>query len=154
MFVLGAGKSVNCTELNVAELLGPFFNGILPSEMEIQSFLRIRLRGIVVHSKLYSCVKKRNSYTVQYGCNEYGFVHRYLVIHSLDKEFHIAVVEKLKCIDVKIGSAKHMKVIEKQNNATKIAVPIENIIELCTYIDVPGLDFGFISHMPYNFLAK
>ena len=123
---------------------------------EITFYSRISLRGQVYHSKDYTRVQVRNSFTVKYidefGGISYGYVCWYAKHKATyEQEKAICFIEKLNCAEIQpfgqsddefsvdnfLGiSLKHIHVLENNTTSTKNSIiHVENILGLCVCID-------------------
>ena len=94
--LIGKVKNIKVTnELNELILC---FLGHIPATMSVYQFCRFMFKGVLYHSKLYSKVVKRNSFTVQYrnGAGELAYAQIIEGLHViLEESVHpLLIVDK------------------------------------------------------------
>ena len=128
----------------------------LPAQMEVTMYKRICIKDLVVHSKVYTREVKRNSYTVMYGQDKFGFVEEYLLVEFDEGNIELcALIQKLKFKEY-LGVAEHIAVVEKGvgDNREKQLVAVTDIKKICVFVEITDLDVDFVSVIPYNFLIR
>ena len=119
--------------------------------MSVYQFCRFMFKGVLYHSKLYSKVVKRNSFTVQYrnGAGELAYAQ---IIEGLrvileESVHHLLIVDKLLVIHHNLRGATHIKVIGKDIMPRHL-IPLQQITRLCVHMDFNDVDVAFISLLP------
>ncbi|XP_033748473.1 uncharacterized protein LOC117333331 [Pecten maximus] len=154
-------------DCNIA--LANFLN--LPPNGTVFRFKRLKIHGNVMHSKEYTRVRVRNSFTVSYtGINGkimYGLINYFLAYRSNTKPSEtvvLAIITQLfEMIDeqthyfpydeiTKEYMMNHFKVFGLPNfNSQRKAINVENILKLCIYM--PQDNCAYVCHPP-NLVEK
>ena len=104
---------------------------------------------------MYRRVKRRNSCTVKYienGVEHFGIIHSCLTVKVQTdintKEYHVALVECVVVLYDKLCVAEHIKVVKSVQGSPKKLVFLDNIKEVCVWLDFDDLDVSFVSLIP------
>jgi len=140
MFTVGVLTNANIESKDKAVIYHRF-----PKIKDIKQFKRVCFNGLILQSKSYSRVIKRNSYTICYNgkfgtC--YGFVKYYLQVFDGDKFEYLAVIDLPK-IEENLFDLKHLLKIGEDSTTIDVC-KVTDINELCC----------FVSFKSQNFIAK
>lgn len=159
VYAMGPVTSVSAKELpQIRRKSCEYFRCALV-DIEANTFKRFRKGSRVFHTKIYSRVSKRNSYTVQYfdldtGMMAYGIVNKcYTLNADYGQGYTKYNLAEIQCLSIKensIGRAEHLKVVSRPTRFDKVVlVPLKNINKVCVWLDVKGINnCAFLSLVP------
>lgn len=112
-------------------------------------FYRVLQHNYIINCVDYTVVKKRNSYTILYNGDKYGFVKCFLKVVKENGDIsYVALVNKLEHVVVNspIDSVVHMKLVKR--SSLYEAVLVKDILALCVYIHLANDNYAFICRSP------
>ena len=130
------------------KLHGAHFDG------NIKIFKRALVRGHMMHSELYTKVKQRNSYTVQYDENKYGEVLLYVILDQSPYAFlrPFTEIDTSLCKDNLTGKlGKHITLITDCSEPT--LVPLNKVNQKVIIMKLAELAACVVTRFP-NFIER
>ena len=107
--------------------IDPFFEG------DVEIYKRALIKGQIFHSVAYTKVTHRNSYTVEYNCNQFGEILYYIVLGDSAYGFvhPFEPTSKTFCKDNLTGKlGKHLTAVSCVDR-DPILVPLKDIMQKC-----------------------
>lgn len=171
MYIMGKTTEKNPHDLSqdLYVALANFMN--LPLDGPVKIFKRFKKGNRIFHSLEYTRVRVRNSFTIRYqlghGIVKFGMVRLYVLYHSMSKQrdYTLAIVNPLNvnnddafCFprdDVTDQELmEHVFVCNTPDyNTQSVAIPVEDIIDLCVMIPLNGKPVCYVAMIP-NMLEK
>lgn len=120
----------------------------------LKAFYRISINNRIIHSMMYSKVKKRNSYTIQFRGNNYGQIQCFLKCVAKSGCHYVALVNKLENIASRENTVQNILHMQ-QHRCTKQyeVIPVSYIENLCIFMKHPAENYVFTSTSP-NFVER
>lgn len=152
LYVLGATTQQKFSALPRA--VKTALQDLLPvnGESPVKTFNRVFLHGSVFHSKSYTRVHKRNSYTVKYNSEEgykYGQIQCFCKVGDGADTTVCALMQTFQVLGNVRNEHTMLHITSVQLEDNVIAVQIHNISRKCVFMDINGEIF--ISEVPNVF---
>lgn len=129
----------------------------------VKYFTRLQAGDTVFHSKMYKRVSRRNSFTVTYhqgATINYGQIEVFFVgpVNS-ETNYCGAVISPMlraaqglcKKHPVLGTPVHHIVTLKKPNNIHFVMVQLENIIDVCVYMDTQDSDVQYAAQFPNHY---
>lgn len=100
-------------------------------EVDPFTFKRLQRGGEVFHSELYTCVQRRNTYTISYSQGNFGLIKFY----TLHKNKPAAVLQKIDILPY-THFRLHINIVPVQVTTQLIVIPLEHIEDKCIFIEL------------------
>lgn len=156
-FAVGALKQRRSADADYDDDLLTFLG--VESISEVTFFSRLQIGGATFHSRTYKRVFRRNNYTIAYQQGEsicYGQIEVFFVVRDDPRMSCGAVVSKLtvsnqhvcKLHEVLGNPVTHIVCLQKPNRNRFTVVPLEDIIDICVYMEFSDCTLGYAALFP------
>lgn len=126
---------------------GPI-RALITGPVEVELFKRAFVHGRLIHTRSYERTKKRNSYTLEYSCDNqsyYGSVEAFLKVSTQEEEVFLAAVRQIPVdkdflfstdTTVSFVTKGVTKVLNRNTDLT--LVPLQNVGRLLIAVQTQG----------------
>ena len=138
----------------------------LESLSAVNYFTRLQVGNAIFHSKLYKRVSRRNTFTVAYSLNgsssiSYGQIEVFFKAAVGTRVSCGAIVQPLSIADQDLCKehevlgrpVSHIIALRRPNRQFFVVVPLEDIIDVCVYMEFSDSEVHYVAHFP-NHLEK
>ena len=130
----------------------------------ITFFKRLQFGDAIFHSQMYKRVSRRNNFTIAYsqgGCTSYGQIEVFFLVGETSRMTCGAVIAPMSMFsgalceshEVLGNVVNHIVPLHQPKKNRFDIIPLEDIIDVCLYINFSDSEVGYAAHFP-NHLEK
>ena len=135
----------------------------LESLSTVKYFTKLQAGDTVFHSKMYKRVSRRNSFTVTYHQGvtvNYGQIEVFFKVpRNSETNYYGAVISRMPRATQRLCKkhpvlgtpVHHIVTLKKPNNICFEIVQLENIIDVCVYMDTQDSDVQYAAQFPNHY---